>query len=192
MKKILLASQSPRRKQLLEQAEVSFEIISTETDEVFPKEMAAEEVPLYLAKEKANAAWFTLSELQKKDHLIIAADTLVILNQRIIGKPKDAQDASEILKALSGNTHFVITGVVLKSIKQSIYIQEKTEVIFRELSETQISHYIQQYQPFDKAGAYAIQEWIGIIGIEKINGDFYNVMGLPINKVVAALKEMDT
>lgn len=191
MKKIFLASQSPRRKQLLEQAEIDFEIISAPTDEVFSAERNVLQVPLLLANEKAKKAWDQLNEKEKKDALVIAADTLVILEHQIIGKPKDERDAIRILKSLSGKTHFVITGVVLKTKEQTQYIQEKTEVVFRELSEPQILHYIKNYQPFDKAGAYAIQEWIGIIGIGKINGDYYNVMGLPINKVVLALNEMN-
>ena len=190
LKKIFLASQSPRRKQLLEQAEITFEMISATTDEKYSLEKDVIEVPLFLANEKANKAWEQFNEEERKDALVIAADTLVILDSQIIGKPKDEQDAMLILKSLSGKTHFVITGVVLKSEEQTQYIQEKTEVVFRQLSDDQILHYIKKYQPFDKAGAYAIQEWIGVIGIEKINGDYYNVMGLPINKVVLALNEM--
>lgn len=123
------------------------------------------------------------------NNLIIAADTVVILNNQIIGKPKDRQDAINILSKLSGNVHKVVTGVVLFSHDKTIEITEETLVYFNELQISQIEHYVDKYQPMDKAGAYAIQEWIGAVGIQKIEGDFYNVMGLPINKVVKELNQ---
>jgi len=183
MPQIILASQSPRRKQLLEQAEIAFSILTAHADENFPEEMKPEDVPLFIAGNKAEAVWQL-----KQDDVIIAADTVVILDNKIIGKPKDSADAYQTLESLSGRTHHVITGAVIRSKDQVITIAEKTEVTFRTLTGEQIRHYIDKYAPYDKAGAYAIQEWIGLIGIEKINGDFYNVMGLPVSKVMDALK----
>jgi len=183
MQQVILASQSPRRKQLLEQAEIEFMVLTAHTDEDFPSDMNKEEVPLFIARNKAQAVW-----QQRKDGIIIAADTVVILDNQIIGKPVDEADARRILKNLSGRTHCVITGAVIQSAERVLDIREKTEVTFRVLTDSQIAHYIKRYQPFDKAGAYAIQEWIGLIGIEKINGDFYNVMGLPISRITEGLK----
>lgn len=182
MPEIILASQSPRRKQLLEQAEIEFSIFTAHADEDFPVDMNTDDVPLFIARNKAEAVWH-----QRQDCLVIAADTVVILDNKIIGKPKDKADAYKILSALSGRTHHVITGAIIRSRDKTITIREKTEVVFRVLTEQQITHYIEKYQPFDKAGAYAIQEWIGLVGIEKINGDFYNVMGLPVSKITDAL-----
>jgi len=189
MKSIILASQSPRRKQLLEQAELSFSIRTAHSEEHYPKKMPAEEVPLFIAKNKADAVWNTLNASEQKQNIIIAADTVVVLDHIIIGKPEDEQDAFRILKMLSGKTHVVITAVVLKSTEDRLLIREETEVCFRPLSEDQITHYIKHYKPFDKAGAYAIQEWIGLIGIEQIKGDYYNVVGLPVGKVLSALEQ---
>lgn len=186
-KRILLASQSPRRKQLLEQAGLSFDIKTAHADEDFPPEMKVEEVPLFIASNKAEAVLQTLSEEEQQHTIVIAADTVVILDNQIIGKPTDDDDAKAILRKLSGRTHKVVTGVVILTADKSEEISETTEVHFLSLSEQQIAHYVENYKPLDKAGAYAIQEWIGLIGISKINGDFYNVMGLPVNKVMAAL-----
>lgn len=190
MKKIILASQSPRRKQLLEQAELAFEIKTAHADEHYPAGMAPEQVPLFIAANKARAVLETLPEEEGRETIIIAADTVVVLEGRIIGKPEDEEDARSILKDLSGKVHHVITGVVLLSGTESVAITEATEVHFHTLSAEQIAHYVQRYRPMDKAGAYAIQEWIGLVGIRKIDGDFYNVMGLPVNKVLQALPDM--
>lgn len=178
--KIVLASHSPRRSQLLEQAEVQFIIRARLTDESFPADLPLEEVPVYIAKSKALA----VQPECRKDELIIAADTLVMLDNEIIGKPADERDAIEMLKKLSGNRHRVITGVCLLKGETMKSFSETTEVYFRTLSEPQILHYLSKYKPYDKAGAYAIQEWIGLIGIEKIKGDYFNVMGLPVGRVV--------
>ena len=187
--KIILASQSPRRKQLLEWAEVPFEIIVQPTDESFPEIMPVEEVAVYIAKHKAEAVKASLNR-QQRQLPILAADTIVVLNKRIIGKPKDREDAVEILQSLSGNHHKVITGVVISYKDKLICFSDITDVEFHDLSKAQIEFYVDKYQPYDKAGAYAIQEWIGVIGIKSIKGDFYNVMGLPVSRVVQELEKL--
>jgi septum formation protein len=188
MEHLILASQSPRRKQLLEQAELSFVIRTAHSDENFPADMEPEQAPLFIASNKAEAVFETLSTTEQQQAIIIAADTVVILEGEIIGKPIDTEDAKNILKRLSGKIHKVVTGVVIFSKNKKEEICETTEVHFLPLSEAQIDHYVEKYKPLDKAGAYAIQEWIGLAGIKKIDGDFYNVMGLPVNKVLNTLK----
>ncbi|HMG83260.1 MAG TPA: Maf family nucleotide pyrophosphatase [Ferruginibacter sp.] len=183
---IILASQSPRRKQLLEWAEVSFDIIVKETDESYPTNLSVEEIAIHIARNKALAV--------KQSNLvsvpILAADTIVVVDNDVIGKPKDREDAINILTRLSGRQHFVITGVVILHGDKEIAFADKTTVVFHELTKTQIGFYIDKYKPYDKAGAYAIQEWIGVVGIKSVQGDFYNVMGLPVSRVVRALTEM--
>lgn len=193
MKSIILASQSPRRKMLLEWAEVPFEVVVKSTDESFPESLEIEEVPVFIAREKALTVRKHLQEAyhgEYADRTILAADTIVVLNNEIIGKPADRDQALETLKKLSGHTHRVITGVVILSGKSEIAFADITSVSFNTLTEDQIAFYVDKYQPYDKAGAYAIQEWIGVIGIQSINGDFYNVMGLPVSRVVKALQEL--
>jgi len=185
MDKIILASQSPRRRQLMEMAELEFEVLIADVDETNPPGMPAAEVPEHLARKKADAV-----SLWVNDAIVIAADTLVLLDEHILGKPKDAAHAIEILKQLSGRVHTVVTGVCIRKEQKEICFSTTTEVHFRKLSDEQIAHYVAQYKPFDKAGAYAIQEWIGVTGIEKINGDYYNVMGLPIGEVCLRLAEL--
>jgi septum formation protein len=183
MQKIILASQSPRRKQLLEWAEVPFEILVQETDESYPEGLTVDQVALHIAKNKALA-------IQQSHHIsipILAADTIVVLNNEVIGKPKDRADAIRILSKLSAQKHQVITGVVILHNEKEIAFADITEVEFYPLTEAEIIFYVDKYKPYDKAGAYAIQEWIGVVGIKSINGDFYNVMGLPVSKVVQAL-----
>ena len=187
MKPIILASQSPRRKQLLEWAEVPFEVIVSDADESFPSDMQVEEIPVFIAEKKALSVQKKLNNISK---IIVAADTLVILNNQVIGKPVDRKHAIEILQLLSGNTHKVVTGVVILKDETKIHFADVTEVTFYKLNNNQIEFYIDKYKPFDKAGAYAIQEWIGVIGIKSINGDFYNVMGLPVSKVVQQLNKI--
>jgi septum formation protein len=187
---IILASQSPRRKQLLEWAEVPFDILVQPTDETYPAGMPIPEVPVHIAREKARAVKQQHQVLNGNEHLIIAADTVVVLNDTIIGKPKDREDAIDILSRLSGNKHQVITGVVLLKAGQEIAFADITDVWFHTLSPEQIAFYVDKYQPYDKAGAYAIQEWIGVIGIKSIQGDFYNVMGLPVSRVVAEMQKL--
>jgi len=191
MEAIILASQSPRRKQLLQSAEIQFEVMVSDTDETYPTDLPIQEIPVFIAREKANVVQKKLDEQQTIATAIIAADTVVVLNNQIIGKPVDRTNAIEILQSLSGKTHQVITGVVVKHSTEEIAFSETTLVHFNSLSSNDIIHYIDTYKPYDKAGAYAIQEWIGIIGISKIEGDFYNVMGLPINRLVTTLKMMN-
>lgn len=180
--KIILASQSPRRKQLLELAEIEFEVLIADVDETNPPGMPGEEVPEFLARKKADAVSHLVGEA-----IVIAADTVVLADHHILGKPIDAAHAVSILKQLSGRMHKVVTGVCIRKGSKEVSFSTTTEVYFRKLTDDQINHYITNYKPFDKAGAYAIQEWIGVLGIEKINGDYYNVMGLPIGEVFIAL-----
>jgi septum formation protein len=193
MQSIILASQSPRRKQLLEWAEVPFQIISQFTDESFLSTMPVEEVPIHVAKQKALATKAHLKDVyhgRHADEPVLAADTIVVLDNEVINKPADLEEAVEMLKKLSGRTHRVITGVVILSGEQEISFSDITEVEFHELSEGQIRFYVERYSPLDKAGAYAIQEWIGVVGIKSIKGDFYNVMGLPVSRVLQALRQL--
>src|ERR1700712_3971879 len=184
--RIVLASQSPRRKQLLEWAEVPFDVVVKETDELYPADLPVEQVPVYIARNKALSVREELSH----DRVILAADTIVVLQDRIIGKPKDRTNAIEILISLSGQKHQVITGVVILTPDEEISFADITEVWFHELTPDQIVFYIDKYKPYDKAGAYAIQEWIGVTGIKAVKGDFYNVMGLPVSRVVQALSKL--
>jgi septum formation protein len=182
--KIILASASPRRSQLLAQAEIEFTIQIADIDEQENYDLSIEEIPIDIARRKAEAIF---QQQTDNNVIIIAADTVVVLNNQIIGKPTDEADALNILSKLSGNTHRVITGVAIIKEGQVNCFNDITEVSFHSLNESQIRHYVQQYKPYDKAGAYAIQEWIGVVGIKKINGCFYNVMGLPVSKVLAHL-----
>ena len=183
--KVILASQSPRRRELLHLAEIDFEVIIADTDETFPAGLSFENTAIHIAKNKALA----VKAKSNTDLIIIAADTIVICNDKIIGKPSNVENAIEIISELSGNTHKVVTGVYIMQKEKEIYFADCTEVTFHVLTKTQIEYYVHKYQPFDKAGAYAIQEWIGAVGIKNINGDFYNVMGLPISRVVMALQK---
>ena len=186
MNKIILASQSPRRKQLLEWAEIPFEIIVKETDEHYPPGLKPDEIAIYIARNKALAVQQAVEESQ----VILAADTIVVLNEAIIGKPVHREEAVSILYALSGEKHKVITGVVIRKGEEEIAFADTTEVVFHKLTVEQIEFYVDKYKPYDKAGAYAIQEWIGVVGIKSINGDFYNVMGLPVSRVVRELQRI--
>lgn len=193
MKEFILASQSPRRKQLLEWAELNFEIIVQSTDEAFPANLDIDQVPIHIARQKAIAVKThvqTAFHHQYATMPILAADTIVVLEGRVIGKPVDKEDAVQILQSLSGQWHQVITGVVLLNGDQEIAFSDITHVKFHPLTHEQIVNYVDKYQPYDKAGAYAIQEWIGVVGIETIKGDFYNVMGLPVSRVVKALEQL--
>lgn len=182
MDRIILASQSPRRKQLLELAEIDFEIQVADIDETPPEGMPGEQVPEHLAVEKA-----AVKAARNNGATVIAADTVVLLDGEILGKPVDEEDAVSILSKLSGKMHKVISGVCIHRGDNIQRFSATTEVYFRPLTEEQIRHYVANYKPYDKAGAYAIQEWIGMVGIEKIHGDYYNVMGLPIGDVVKLL-----
>ena len=187
MQKIILASQSPRRKQLLEWAEIPFYIIVRPTSEDYPPGLQAEEIAIYIAQQKAIA----VQKQVQNDQAILAADTIVVLGENIIGKPVHSEEAVSILFALSGEKHKVITGVVIRKGEKEISFADVTEVEFHKLTLEQIEFYVDKYKPYDKAGAYAIQEWIGVVGIKSINGDFYNVMGLPVSRVVRALREIN-
>jgi septum formation protein len=189
IQKIILASQSPRRKQLLEWAEIPFEVIVQFTDESFPDDMSVEEVPVYIAKNKAATVKFFLDTTHRQIP-VLAADTIVVLDEKIIGKPKNRSEAINILTSLSGNKHKVITGVVILTDHHLVSFEDTTEVIFHQLTKNEIEFYVDKYKPYDKAGAYAIQEWIGVVGIKCINGDFYNVMGLPVSRVVRELNKL--
>ena len=183
MDRLVLASQSPRRKQLLEWAGIDFEVVISDVDENFPNDMPVVEVPIWIARKKANAVLLKIETQQK----ILAADTIVVLGNEIIGKPMDRSDAMNILTKLSGKKHLVISGVIIRSGQKEIAFADQTEVWFHDLSKSQIEYYIDHFRPYDKAGAYAIQEWIGVVGIRAIHGDFYNVMGLPISRVIKEL-----
>jgi septum formation protein len=189
MNGFILASQSPRRKQLLAWADIDFDVIVSEAEEDFPAEMDVQEVPVHIAQKKAIAVQDKIKhELPiQQGKWIIAADTIVVLENEIIGKPTDRADAINILQKLSGKTHRVITGVYLINDTESRNFSETTLVHFHPLTLSQIEYYVDQYQPYDKAGAYGIQDWIGVIGIRGIEGDFYNVMGLPVSKLLGYL-----
>ena len=184
--KIILASQSPRRKQLLEWAEIPFEIIIQSTDESFPANLPSDEIAIHIARNKALA----VKAIQQSEQIILAADTIVVLNNEVIGKPKDRDDAIAILSKLSGQRHTVVTGVVILHNGNEIVFADTTAVEFHNLTKDQIIFYVDKYKPYDKAGAYAIQEWIGVVGIKSVTGDFYNVMGLPVSRVVQALLKL--
>jgi len=185
--KIILASASPRRKQLLEWAEVPFKVVVKETNETFPAGLKVDEIALHIAKQKGLA----VQSLVDASSIILAADTIVVLKGRIIGKPKDRADAIRIISDLSGQKHVVITGVVIMRGEKQVNFADATDVYFHQLSREQIEFYVDKYKPYDKAGAYAIQEWIGVVGIKSVVGDFYNVMGLPVSRVVRALEKFD-
>ena len=194
MNGFILASQSPRRKQLLAWADIDFDVIVSEVEEDFPAEMDVQDVPVYIAQKKAIAVQEKI-KLEFPIHQgkwIIAADTIVVLENEIIGKPMDRADAITILQKLSGKTHRVITGVYLINDIESRNFSETTLVHFHPLTLSQIEYYVDQYQPYDKAGAYGIQDWIGVVGIQGIEGDFYNVMGLPVSKLLSYLPSSTT
>ena len=183
--KIILASQSPRRRELLHLAEIDFDVIVADTDESYPTDLSFEEIAIHIAKNKALA----VANQNTIDKIIVAADTIVVCDGEVIGKPTNEEDAVNIISKLSGNKHSVITGVYMVQKTREFFFADVTDVTFHSLTQTQIKYYVNKYKPFDKAGAYAIQEWIGAVGIKNINGDFYNVMGLPISRVVEALQQ---
>ncbi len=196
LKKIILASTSPRRKQLLQWAEVDFEIITQPTDELIPDGVPVEEVPIHIAREKALAVkekiklWNEGHAGENTNYPILAADTIVVWGNEILGKPVDREDAIQMLHKLQGNHHKVITGVIILDGEKEVSFSDITDVSFHSLTPEQIAFYVEKYQPYDKAGAYAIQEWIGVVGIKTVTGDFYNVMGLPVSRVVQAISEL--
>jgi septum formation protein len=193
MQSIILASQSPRRKMLLEWAQVPFEVIVSDTDESFPYTMPIKDVPVFIASNKAKAVKQIIETNfpQHASKKIVAADTVVVLENSILGKPADKAAAMTSLLSLSGKTHQVITGVVVLIDGQEHSFSETTLVTFNHLGLDQIEYYVDNYQPYDKAGGYAIQEWIGVVGIQSIQGDFYNVMGLPVSKLLQKIKQLE-
>ena len=182
---LILASNSPRRQELLRSLGIPFKVQVKETDEDFPASMPAREVARYLAEQKAKAFL-----PQQQETLIITADTTVVLDEDVLNKPADADEAFQMLRRLSGRSHQVITGVCLLHQQQLHSFDDTTRVYFRELDDEEINYYISQWKPFDKAGGYGIQEWIGMIGIERIEGSYYNVMGLPADKLYQHLKKL--
>lgn len=182
---IILASKSPRRQELLRGMGMEFSILTKETDESFPSEMPLDEVPKYLSLQKSLA--FSDDELPA-DYLLITSDTVVICEGEILGKPKDREDAARMLSLLSGKTHHVVTGVTVRSAEKTESFAVRSNVTFAQLDDEEINYYIEHCKPFDKAGAYGIQEWIGYVGISGLEGSFYNVMGLPTRKLYQCLK----
>ena len=183
--RIVLGSQSARRQQLLKGLDIDFEIKTLDnTEEIFPADMPAGEVAPYLARRKAEA----LQPLAD-DELLITADTVVVVDGKIYGKPSDKEEARSMLQTLSGRMHEVITGVAITTAERSVVFAVSTKVWFTNISTEDIDYYIECYRPFDKAGSYGIQEWIGFVGIERIEGSFYNVMGLPIHRIYRVLKD---
>lgn len=183
--KLVLASQSPRRQELLWNLGLEFRLQIPDTDESYPEDMPVRMVPSYLSEKKARA----VSDFLKFDELLIAADTIVLYEGRIFNKPSDPEEAKQMLHLLSGNMHEVITGVTLKTREKEITFSELTRVYFRELTSEFIEYYVSKYKPFDKAGGYGIQDIIGYVAIEKVNGCFYNVMGLPVSRLVKEMKQ---
>ncbi len=181
---IVLGSKSPRRKELLSGLGIQFEIRTLDTNEDYPDSLNNREVPSFLAKLKADA----LLETLKSEEILITSDTVVLLENEILVKPTDANQAFEMLRKLSGKSHEVITGVHLQSKQNSKTFQVVTKVYFKELADSEIDYYIENYKPFDKAGGYGIQEWIGYVGISKIEGSYFNVVGLPVAELYDELK----
>ncbi|WP_321996526.1 Maf-like protein [Draconibacterium orientale] len=181
----ILASKSPRRQELLKSLGIHFQVKTKEVDEIYPPELAPAKIPGYLAEKKANA----FADELNNDDLLITADTIVVLNEKVLEKPDDYDHAYEMLSALSGNMHEVITGVCLSSTNKSVTFSALTNVQFKKLTAAEIDYYITNFKPFDKAGAYGIQEWIGSIGISHIEGSFYNVMGLPLQKLYEEIQK---
>lgn len=183
--RLILASKSPRRQQLLSGLGFNFEIVTRDVDESFPSYLKAHEIPLYLSKLKAEA----FNDLLDDKTIVITADTVVWINDKVLNKPENEEEAYQMLRLLSGNMHEVFTGVTIKSKFKHQSFFCKTNVYFKHLSDEEIWYYIKNYQPFDKAGAYGAQEWIGYIAIEKIEGSYFNVMGLPVKEVYEELRK---
>jgi septum formation protein len=183
--KIILASNSPRRKELLAGIDVPFEVrVMDGIDESYPDTLPIQDIAEYIAKKKATA----YRETMASDELVITADTIVVLGSKVMGKPHDANEASSMLRQLSGQTHQVITGVTLTTKERQMSFSVETDVTFKNLSDEEIDYYVTHYRPFDKAGAYGIQEWIGHIGVTGMSGSYFNVMGLPVQRIYEALK----
>lgn len=185
--KVILASGSPRRRELLSGLGIDYTIkVLPDVNEAYPETLKGEDIPLYIAREKAEAYLKGI----ESDELIITADTIVWLDNEVLGKPTDEQQAKVMLRMLSGKTHHVITGVCLTTSEFQKSFTTTTEVTFAKLSEEEIDYYVEKYRPLDKAGAYGIQEWIGFVGVEAINGSYFNVMGLPIQRLYKELGKL--
>ncbi|RGN45469.1 MULTISPECIES: Maf-like protein [unclassified Bacteroides] len=185
--KVILASGSPRRRELLSGLGIDYTIkVLPDVNEAYPETLKGEDIPLYIAREKAEAYLKGI----ESDELIITADTIVWLDNEVLGKPTDEQQAKVMLRMLSGKTHHVITGVCLTTSEFQKSFTTTTEVTFAKLSEEEIDYYVEKYRPLDKAGAYGIQEWIGFVGVEAINGSYFNVMGLPIQRLYKELSKL--
>ena len=183
--KIFLASKSPRRSELLAQAGIPFEIFTKDVEEIYPNDLNVYLVPEFLAKLMADAS---VEVLNTVFNIIISADSVVICNEEIIGKPKDYDDAKTIIAKLSNNWHTVVTGVCIKSISKEVVFSERAEVLFYPLSSAEIEYYVETFKPLDKAGAYGIQDWIGLCKVKEIKGNFSNIMGLPMSKLYHELE----
>ena len=185
--RIFLASNSPRRKELLSGLGIPFEVrVNGDIDESYPSDLPPEAIPLHISRKKAAAYLQTMSA----DELIITADTVVVASGEILGKPVDASDAHRMLRLLSGTTHQVITGVCLTTTDHQVAFSVTTDFTFKDLSDEEIHYYIDHYRPYDKAGAYGIQEWSGFIGVTGLHGSYFNVMGLPIQRIYEELRKM--
>lgn len=184
--KIILASKSPRRQELIRGLEIPFEVQTFEVDETFPAELKAEKIAEYLAHKKAMAYPHILAE----GEVLLTADTIVWVNNHVLNKPESEAEAFAMLTEICGTQHTVFTGVCLRTAKQTVNFHDRSEVFIRPLTDTEIWHYIHTYKPFDKAGSYGIQDWFGYVAVHKIEGCFYNVMGLPVGKVYEQLKEL--
>ena len=186
---IILASNSPRRKELLAGLDIPFDVrVLDGIDESYPDTLPTKEIAGFISKKKADAYRQTM----KDDELIITADTIVVLGQEVMGKPRDVEEARRMLRALSGKTHQVITGVCITTKARQSDFSVETDVTFKTLTDEEICYYIEHYRPFDKAGAYGIQEWIGYIGVTGMKGSYFNVMGLPVQRIYEALKTFNT
>jgi MAF protein len=183
--RIILASRSPRRQQLMRDLGLRFEVVEMNYEETFPGNLQGEEAAIYLAKGKSDSFRDMLSD----NEIVITADTIVWCNNKALGKPVNSEDARRMIRELSGNTHEVITGVNLLSTKKEISFTESTKVTFEVLSEEEIDFYINEFKPFDKAGAYGIQEWIGLAACSRIDGSYFNVVGLPVQRLYRELQE---
>ena len=182
--KVILASGSPRRRELMAGLGVNYEVrMLPDVDESYPDTLQGEEIPLYIAKEKADA----YIPMMQPDELIITADTIVWLDGKVLGKPRDREDALQMLRTMSGRTHEVFTGVCITTTDWQRSFTSQTEVRFATLSEDEIIYYVDNFKPMDKAGAYGVQEWIGFIGVENISGSYYNIMGLPVQRLYREL-----
>lgn len=184
--KIILASNSPRRKELLAGIDVQFEVrVIQDIDESYPADLSTKDIAEYISHKKAAV----YQQQMAPDELIITADTIVVLGNEVMGKPHDEADARRMLRELSGRTHQVITGVTLTTIQKQVSFSVETDVTFKQLSDSEIDYYVSHYKPFDKAGAYGIQEWIGHIGVTALQGSYFNVMGLPVQRIYEALRQ---